>query len=298
MDKRPSSQRKIAVVEKARKPRSYPAGYLTVGQTARVLGVSASTLRVWENVGLVTPTRSDGRFRLYTTEMLGVLKRIKFLRDVQQLSVPGIKQLLGEQQVAKAASRRSTASKKSISKSAKEAANVGSRLRSMRKRCKIGIAAAAQQAGISSGFLSAIELSRANPSVATLQRLAVAYGTTVMEFFDLPQRSNLVVHPHQRRALNTDGAVTMEVLSIGTKLLQCMMFHVPPGTGSDGAYSHEGEEFIYMLSGTIEFWLEEMECYILKPGDSFWFDSTKGHRFFNASSIEAVLVWINTPISF
>jgi quercetin dioxygenase-like cupin family protein len=56
--------------------------------------------------------------------------------------------------------------------------------------------------------------------------------------------------------------------------------------------------FIYMLSGTIEFWLDEMECYILEPGDSFWFDSTMGHRWFNASHEEAVLLWVNTPVTF
>jgi DNA-binding transcriptional MerR regulator/quercetin dioxygenase-like cupin family protein len=288
--------KKKAETTKVRKPRSYPAGFLTVGQTARVLGVSASTLRVWENVGLVTPARSNGRFRLYTTEMLGLLKRIKYLRDVKQLSVPGIKQLLGEQQARKTSSKQRKPGREK--KTSKEAANLGARLRSMRKRCRIGIAEAAEQAGISAGFLSAIELSRANASVATLSRLAAAYGTTVLEFFDLPQRSNLIIRPGERRILKTDGEVTMEVLSIGTKLLQCMMFRVPSGTGSDGAYSHEGEEFIYMLSGTIEFWLDEMECYILEPGDSFWFDSTMGHRWFNASETEAVLLWINTPVTF
>lgn len=287
---------KKAEHEKVRKPRSYPAGFLTVGQTARVLGVSASTLRVWENVGLVTPARSNGRFRLYTTEMLGVLKRIKYLRDVKQLSVPGIKQLLGEQQARKTTSKQRKPAREK--KSSKEETNLGARLRMARKRCNIGIAEAAEQAGISAGFLSAIELSRANASVATLSRLTVAYGTNVLELFDLPQRSNLIVRPHERRVLKTDGDVKMEMLSIGPKLLQCMMFHVPPGTGSDGAYSHEGEEFIYMLSGTIEFWLDEMECYTLEPGDSFWFDSNMGHRFFNASDVAAVLLWINTPITF
>ena len=39
-------------------------------------------LRLWESVGLVTPARSSGRFRLYTPELLDVLKRIKYLHDV------------------------------------------------------------------------------------------------------------------------------------------------------------------------------------------------------------------------
>src|SRR3954465_13204423 len=74
-----------------------PAGYgfLTVGQTARILGVSPSTLRLWENVGLVSPARSNGRYRLYSPDTLKVLKRIKYLRDVQRLNMPGIKRELG-----------------------------------------------------------------------------------------------------------------------------------------------------------------------------------------------------------
>src|SRR5277367_5300100 len=78
------------------RPRSYPAGYLTVGETARVLGVSPSTLRMWENVGLITPARSNGRYRLFTPELLDVLKRIKYLRDVKLLNLPGIRQVLGK----------------------------------------------------------------------------------------------------------------------------------------------------------------------------------------------------------
>src|SRR4051795_135390 len=70
-------------------------GLLTVGETARILGVSPSTLRLWENVGLVSPVRSNGRYRLYSPDLLKLLKRIKYLRDVQRLNVPGIKRELG-----------------------------------------------------------------------------------------------------------------------------------------------------------------------------------------------------------
>ena len=76
--------------------------FLTVGQTARILGMSPSTLRLWESVGLVTPARSSGRFRLYTPELLEVLKRIKYLHDVKRLNVPGIKEAMAQSLPAKA----------------------------------------------------------------------------------------------------------------------------------------------------------------------------------------------------
>lgn len=263
-------------------------GFLTVGQTARILGVSASTLRLWENVGLISPARSAGRYRLYSSELLAVLKRIKYLRDVKKLSVPGIKQALG----------------KTLSKAAEAPAvrvadqEMGSKLRHMRQQLELGIVEAANRAKISPGFLSAIELSKANPSVATLQRLAATYNTTVLEFFDVPRQARRLIKPDERRKLTTESGVCIELLSIGTKMLECMIFRVPPHSGSDGSYSHAGEEFIYMLEGELEIWLDEWESHTLKRGDSFWFESNLGHRWFNPSGTEAVLIWVNTPLTF
>jgi DNA-binding transcriptional MerR regulator/quercetin dioxygenase-like cupin family protein len=263
-------------------------GYLTVGQTARILGISPSTLRLWENVGLISPARSAGKYRLYSSELLDVLKRIKYLRDVKKLSVPGIKQMLG----------KSLPKVKAKAPDDSAQAAVGAKLRQMRHRLKLGIVDASTKAKISPGFLSAIELGKANPSVATLQRLAATYNTTVLEFFHMPRHARRLISTDERQVLRTESGVCIELLSIGTKMLECMIFRVPPKSGSDGAYSHVGEEFIYMLEGELEIWLDEIECHTLRPGDSFWFESNLGHRWFNPSRREAVLIWVNTPLTF
>ncbi len=259
-------------------------GFLTVGRAARILGVSPSTLRLWENVGLVVPERSDGRYRLYSPELLKVLKRIKYLRDVKQLNVPGIKQALGGPRSAGPGAAPPRTSAPSCAACAANAASASTE--------------AARRAKISPGFVSAIERSQANASVATLLRLAAAYGTTVIDLFDLPRQPSRLVKPRERRVLQTESGVRMELLSTGTTMLESMLFHVAPGAGSDGAYSHQGEEFIYMLKGSLEIWLDELDCYVLHEGDSFWFESTLGHRWFNPSKQEAVLLWINTPPTF
>jgi DNA-binding transcriptional MerR regulator/quercetin dioxygenase-like cupin family protein len=258
-------------------------GFLTVGQTARILGVSPSTLRLWENVGLVSPVRSNGRYRLYSPDTLKVLKRIKYLREVQRLNVPGIKRELGPLAPPRARSERRP---------------LGPLLRKMRQRRDMGLAEAAAQASISAGFLSSLERSQANASVATLQRLATAYGTTVMELFQTPAHHGRLVKPNERRVLEVHPGVRMELLSSGAPMLQSMLFRVAPLAGSDGAYSHQGEEFIYMVSGTLEIWLDELQCFVLQAGDSFWFESTHGHRWFNPGDTEAALLWINTPPTF
>lgn len=247
--------------------------------------MSPSTLRLWESVGLVTPARSNGRYRLYSPELLEVLKRIKYLRDVRLLNLPGIREALGKAHVDKSANDpRPT--------------DLGRRLRRLRKRAGLGVVEAARRAKISAGFLSAVELSRANPSVATLQRLAASYGKTVLDFYNVRKQSSRLVRPHDRQAIQTQSGVRIELLSPGAKQLESQMFRIRPGAGSGGAYSHQGEEFIYVMAGTLELWLDELECHTLREGDSFWFESTVGHRWFNPSSEEVVMLWINTPPSF
>lgn len=276
---------------KTRPKTSLAPGYLTVGQAARVLGLSASTLRQWENTGLVTPIRSQGHFRLYSPELLEVLKRIKYLRDVKQLRIAGIKGALEAESPARSAKRPVPPSQST--------ADLGTRLRRLRKACKLNLVEAARKVQISAGFLSAIELSQANPSIATLQKLAAAYDTTVLALYNLPAKSSRIIRKNDRRVLRTDAGVAMELLSTDARMLQSMLFRLPPGTGSDGAYSHAGEEFIYMLQGTLEVWLDEWERSILRRGDSFWFESTRGHRWFNPSEQEeTLLLWVNTPPTF
>jgi DNA-binding transcriptional MerR regulator/quercetin dioxygenase-like cupin family protein len=325
-------------VSKTRSPssrRSAPAaryGFLTVGQTAKILGVSPSTLRLWESEGLIAPQRTTGRYRLYSPELLKVLKRIKYLREVQRLNMPGIRRELkdvapgssGSGSGAAATSghggqgthaslkdaghkdggRKDGSQAPSVAiapvpgKIAKPDRTLGPQLRRMRERKRYNLAEAARRASVSPGFLSAVERSLANASVATLQRLAMSYGTTVMELFKTAPHDRRLVTLAERRVLEVHNGVRMELLSFGAPMLQSMLFRVAPLAGSEGAYSHQGEEFIFMVSGTLEVWLDELECFVLREGDSFWFPSTHAHRWFNPGNIDAVLLWINTPPTF
>lgn len=313
---------RVPMAKQPSRPRKAPTtryGFLTVGQTARILGVSPSTLRLWESEGLVAPIRTGGRYRLYSPELLQVLKRIKYLREVQRLNMPGIRRELGAKGVPDArrdgrkarpdsngpapaatgsAVERKTRASGAASAKRKRDQPLGPQLRRMRERKGLGLVEAARRAGLSAGFLSSVERSQANASVSTLQRLATSYGTTVMELFQSPPHEGRLVGPNDRRVLSVHSGVRMELLSTGAPMLQSMLFTVAPAAGSEGAYSHQGEEFIYMLAGTLEVWLDELQCYVLREGDSFWFPSTSAHRWFNPGDVDAVLLWINTPPTF
>src|SRR2546427_48748 len=75
-------------------------------------------------------------------------------------------------------------------------------------------------------------------------------------------------------------------------------FTLSPGAGSRGQYSHEGEEFIHVLSGRFEITLDGRQRYQLNAGDSMYFESTSLHAWVNPGSETTMLLWINTPPTF
>ena len=223
-------------------------GLLTVGETARILGVCPSTLRLWENVGLISPARSHGRYRLYSPELLDVLKRIKYLRDVKFLNLPGIRQALGDGGDGEGAPRRPS----------RQARTQASDLRMFHGLGVVEAPGARDFAGSSAPS----SCHSANPSVATLQRLAATYGTTV-GVLRHAQACETAVRPRERRAIQLVSASASK---------SCRSAPGSWRASSDDSAGHRqrrrllppGEEFIFMVQGTLELWLDELECHTLR----------------------------------
>jgi mannose-6-phosphate isomerase-like protein (cupin superfamily) len=75
------------------------------------------------------------------------------------------------------------------------------------------------------------------------------------------------------------------------------LFRIAPDAGSGESYSHEGEEFLYVLKGELHIRLDGTQ-YDLKQGDSFYFESATPHQWRNPGSKETWVIWVNTPPTF
>src|SRR5690242_1506827 len=159
--------------------------YLKIGDVARMVGVSPSAIRAWENLGLTRPQRTESKYRLYSADDVKLLKRARYLRRVRGLNAPAIVQLLKRDGLLK--SSRSNG-----------AGALGARLRKLRIKEGLGLAPVAKATGISVGFLSAIERSQMSASVGTLRKLAKYYRTNILDFFDAADSSSPLVSPHKR----------------------------------------------------------------------------------------------------
>jgi DNA-binding transcriptional MerR regulator/quercetin dioxygenase-like cupin family protein len=255
-----------------------------IGEAARRVGVSASALRTWEREGLLRPARSDGRYRLYSDADLDHLRSIRRLREVDRLNAPGIRRVLRE--------TTGTAHDRRVD---------GRPLRRLRQRQGLSLREAGERTGLSVSFLSALERGVSGASIATLQRLTAAYGTTMSELFGPPDRARQrLVRAGGRPVLRLgDPSVRIEQLARGATQLEPQLFVLAEGATSDGSYTHDGEEFLYLLSGAVTVWVGDDETYRLTTeGDALSFPSTMPHRWRNDARGETRLLWINTPPTF
>jgi transcriptional regulator with XRE-family HTH domain len=249
-----------------------------IGQAATAVGVSASALRRWEREGLIRPQRSGSGYRIYSADDLARLRAVRRMRRVELLNAPGIRRLLAG--AVGAASRID-----------------GRRLRALRIARGLALRDAADRCGVSVSHLSAIERGTANPSVAAVQRITRAYDTTLVELM-ARHASARVVRGAERPVTTLGDGVRIEQLALGSQQLEPQLFVLEPGASSDGAYTHDGEEFLYVLAGTVTVWIGSHECHDLRVGDALTFPSTLPHRWRNTASEETRLLWINTPPTF
>jgi DNA-binding transcriptional MerR regulator/mannose-6-phosphate isomerase-like protein (cupin superfamily) len=258
--------------------------YLKIGDVARLVGVSPSVIRSWESLGLTRPQRTASKYRLYSPQDIRLLKRARFLRRVRGLNAPAIVQMLKRDGLVQPSGDNSGAA-------------IGAHLRKLRAKRKLSLAEVAKAVGISVGFLSALERSHMSASVGTLRKLTRFYKTNILDFFDPTESNSRLVRPTVRKVLQAGPGVRMELLAWGNTVMEPHLFRIRPKAGSGESYTHEGEEFLFVLRGELHIALQDQE-YRLKSGDSFYFESATPHRWTNPGRSETWVLWVNTPPTF
>lgn len=264
-----------------------------IAEAARMAGVSASTLRLWESQGLIEPLRTDKGQRLYSEAHVEQLKKISWLRQEKGINPAAIREGLAET-VGKPSRQR---------KAARRAAGpqLGPKFRHLRREAGQTLGQVSAAIGVSSSVLSTFERTSQGLSLKALRDLAGHFGTTLAALTGTEGNStgeSLVRSGTWASWPPTASGVVVQVLAEGPFQMECHRFVLAPGASSEGAYAHEGEEFVHVLSGALEIILEQDRFITLQTGDSFYFESRRPHSWRNLSGGETVLLWVNTPASF
>lgn len=260
-----------------------------ITEAARLVGVSSSTLRLWEDQDIITPARTVSGQRKYSSADVELLRRVVRLREEQGLNAAAIRTLFKSRQDKPSARRE---------KSAPD--DIGPKFRSLRRTNGKTLSQVAKKIGIAASSLSTFERTSKGLSFKALHELAKSFHTTVSAVSGRSQgvRRTIVRAGTWRSWPQTMPGVTIQNLADGPNQMDCHRFVLAPGTSSEGAYQHDGEEFMHVLSGRLEVILDRKEIYDLLPGDSLYFESRRHHAWNNKHNGDTILLWINTPPTF
>lgn len=185
---------------------------------------------------------------------------------------------------------------------------LGERLRGIRTKLGLTLAAAAQMTGTGTSTLSKIENGQMSPTYDVLQKIVQGLQIDLVDLFDAQQH----VLPSGRRAITRAGAGSVHVTSqyqyeaLATELTHKKFFpfrtvitsRVAQLSQPDtpGIQSHSGEEFVYVLSGAIELHTDYYAPCRLESGDSVYFDSGMRHALVSVSEQDAEILWIASQV--
>jgi DNA-binding transcriptional MerR regulator/mannose-6-phosphate isomerase-like protein (cupin superfamily) len=269
-----------------------PAQQYSVSEVARMVGISASTLRSWEQSGLLRSSRSSAGWRRYDVADVTRAREVHRLRAVEGLAVHAIRRRLGDASPSRRTRPARTASP------AASATALGDRLRAMRMAQGVSLRAMAATAGLSPSLVSGVERRIMQPSVASLQKLSAALGTSVAALLAAPAPAGRPLAGELAPLDLPIPGVRIEDLSGAAQVLEPQRFSIDPGRGSGGEYTHEGEEFLYVIEGRLSITLDGREQFDVGAGMSLCFESTRSHRWWNPGDVVTRVLWINTPRTF
>ena len=171
-----------------------------------------------------------------------------------------------------------------------------------RRRLKLGLTQEelAARTELSKGFISQLERNLTSPSIATLMDILEVLGTDVSDFFTKDGAEKVVFTPDDMFVSEDDeigSEICWLVPNAQKNSLEPIIVSLKPGGSTYPDDPHEGEEFGYVLSGSITLMLGTRN-FKLRKGDSFCYKPTQEHYIINNSQREARVIWVATPPSF
>lgn len=168
--------------------------------------------------------------------------------------------------------------------------DIGSTIRSIRKRKNITIAQICEMTGLSQGFMSQVETNKTSPSIATLEQIARALEVP-LAYLLLKKEERMQIIRKEERKQTSSGPDRLKVSHLATtKHVRMMIVEIPPGASTgEEPRAHEGEEVHLVMKGTI---LAEQggDEVILNEGDSFSWNACTPHKVKNIGDDTALIM--------
>jgi transcriptional regulator with XRE-family HTH domain len=149
----------------------------------------------------------------------------------------------------------------------------------MRRQRGLSLAAMEEKTGITKSSLSKVERGVTTPSIATVLKIAKAFGVEVAQLFGekSDDQGICVVRRNERKPISRPGSrqgYRYDALAHTrrTKCMEPFIMRPPLKLDLNLLFEHEGEELVFVLSGRLEMVYADRRV-TLGPGDSLYFDA-------------------------
>ena len=178
--------------------------------------------------------------------------------------------------------------------------DIGNKLKRLRIRNSLTQEELADRCELSKGFISQEERNLASPSIATLEDLLQCLGTDLKTFFN-DAEDNIVVFTEDDTFVkeNPDEGNTINwiVPNAQKRDMEPIIIELEPNGKSYEDYPHDGEEFGYVLSGSITLVIGSTK-HKVKKGECFYYKANQYHYIENTGKSKSTVLWVSTPPNF
>jgi transcriptional regulator with XRE-family HTH domain len=180
--------------------------------------------------------------------------------------------------------------------------DLGARVRELRKERSWTLEQAAQKAGLARSTLSKIENGQMSPTYEALKKLAIGLDISVPQLFTPPSKGQvngrIAVTKTGEGSRHITTTYEHELLADQLTRKQMLPYRARIRARSvdefEGWVRHDGEEFLYVLTGTIRLFTEFYEPIDMKRGDSAYYDAAMGHNVISTSAEDATILWVTS----
>lgn len=177
---------------------------------------------------------------------------------------------------------------------------IGEKIKRLRIKNNLTQEELADRSELSKGFISQIERDLASPSISTLFDILQCLGTDLKTFFNDEVDEEVVFKEEDvfvKENKELKNTINWIVPNSQKNLMEPIIIELDEGGSSEVDIPHDGEEFGYVISGSVSVFLGDKE-YRAKKGESFYYKASQPHYIVNKHKTKAVLLWVCTPPNF
>ena len=178
---------------------------------------------------------------------------------------------------------------------------IGKKIKRLRLQRGLTQEELADRCELSKGFISLLERDLTSPSIATLMDILESLGSDLRTFFSETGDDKLVFGENdifvKEDPEGIRGSIRWLVPSAQKNDMEPILLELGPGGETAEDDPHEGEEFGYVLSGSLKIILGD-RIERVKRDESFYIRPTAPHRLVNAGKTPCRVLWVSTPPSF